>query len=466
MTMSIPRPPASVYRWVVYPLALFLRGEHGAFEIRETLEELQWASRDELERHQRSKLVDLLRHAGEHVPWYRERIDAGAPEEELLEAFASLPPLTKRHVQRSRGQLIADEPPARSTDKTTGGSTWEPVTIKKNPGAIAHERAATWMAYEWYGVRLGDRGARFWGFQTSPGGGRAKQRLTALVTNRIRLSAFRFDDRDLAEYWEKCLRFEPKYFYGYVSMLTEFARYLRRNGHDGSDLGLTAIISTAEMLAEPQRELLRDTFAAPVQNEYGCGEVGPIAYECPNRSLHVMSDNVLVEVIREDGQPADVGETGRVYLTDLNNRAMPLIRYRVGDSAVVGESCGCGRSFPVLERVWGREDDFVEDVGGKRYHGEYFIHLLERLPDLDQKLGRVRVVQESRSELVIELESVRDLSDRERRWVIDELENDLEGVNVAIREVEEIPRLDSGKTRVIDNRWVDREAGSNRASTR
>lgn len=448
------RPHPGFYRDVVYPLALFVRGEHEAYQIRRTLEDLQWASTDELEKHQRIKLVDLLRHAGENVAWYRERLDHSAPSNELLRQFRSLPSLTKKDLQRDRQKLIADDLPVRTTDKTTGGSTWEPVTVKKNPRAIAHERAATWLGWGWFEVTPGDPGARFWGFQTNVGLTQLKQRLTSLVTNRIRLSAFRFDDEDLERYWQKCLKFGPTYFYGYVSMLTEFARYLRHNGHDGARLDLTAVITTAEALTDPQRTLLRETFDAPVQNEYGCGEVGPIAYECPSGSLHVMADSVFVEVLREDGQHADVGETGRVHLTDLNNRAMPLIRYRVGDSAVVGKACECGRCFPVLDRIWGREDDFVEDLSGRRYHAEYFIHALEELPRLDQKVGKVRVVQEKRSELTIELESVKDLRKDERQEVIGKFEREMDGVSVSIREVEEIPRLDSGKTRVIENRWA------------
>jgi phenylacetate-CoA ligase len=279
---------------------------------------------------------------------------------------------------------------------------------------------------------------------------------------RIRFSAFAFDDEDLELYWKRCLHSRPRYFYGYVSMLTDFADYIARRGHDGRRLGLKLIITTAEALTTPQRTLLREVFGAPVQNEYGCGEAGAIAYECEAGALHVISENVVVELLTEDGREAAPGEAGKVILTDLHNRAMPLVRYALGDIAVRGEdSCACGRGFPVLREVRGREYEFVQDRKGRRFHGEFFMYLFEDLRDRGMGVERFRIRQTGESHVDIEVESAEPLSRRQVAFIVDYLGNAASGLNTAVRRVASIPRAPSGKSRIVVNDWfAERENGA------
>ena len=192
-----------------------------------------------------------------------------------------------------------------------------------------------WLAYGWFGVRQGDRVARFWGapFATRR---RWVTRAADYAMNRIRFSAFAFSDDDLEQYWARCIEFSPDYLHGYVSMLDAFAGFLERRGYDGTKLPLKSIIATSEALTAPQRERLERVFGAPVQIEYGCGEAGPIGYTCERGGFHLMAADLYIELINADGEPARAGEPGEVILTDLNNLAMPLVRYRLGDFAVAG----------------------------------------------------------------------------------------------------------------------------------
>lgn len=453
---SLHKVRRGLYRRVVFPAAVALRGETGMYDALHELEDLQWASTDELRRRQTRRLEDILDHAFRQVPYYRDTwdIEEIPPSTGVLDLLRRLPLVTKKALQERADDLVADDPPLRTIRKTTGGSTGQPVTVLKNSDAVARERAASWLAYGWNGVEIGDRGARFWGSPTNMGVRRLRFALADLVMNRLRFSAFAYSDEDLEVYWQKCLRARPDYFYGYVSMLTEFARHLQSRGHEGRRLDLKLVITTSEALTEPQRTLLESVFGAPVQNEYGCGEVGPIAYECPRGSLHLMSENVLVEVLTSDGRRAAVGESGEVVVTDLNNRAMPLIRYRVGDRAVIGESCSCGRGFPVLERVWGRAYDFVRDRDGRRYHGEYFMYLFEDLRDRGATITQFRVTQETDRDLRFEIVAPDTLGKEHATYLRSRLGQDMPGMKVTIDSVSSIERASSGKTRVIRNPWL------------
>jgi len=65
-----------------------------------------------------------------------------------------------------------------------------------------------------------------------------------------------------------------------------------------------------------------------------------------------------------------LGEPGSVVVTDLTNRAMPILRYQVGDVAVWSDQvCPCGRGLPLLERIDGREADYVVTARGELISG-------------------------------------------------------------------------------------------------
>lgn len=446
----------TLHRRVVYPLVLWARGEQSVFSNLDELQSLETLSANELRIRQNRRLHAMLEYAGQRCRRYRSLLNTSTPPapSEAREWLTTLPLLEKQELQGDPEALRAVPPPSdRISRKTTGGSTGQPVTVTKNRSGTAWNRATFWYGVGWNGVRIGDRGARFWG---SPGGlGRRRWSFWAadVAMNRLRFSAFAFDEEDLEAYWKQCLLFKPDYFYGYVSMLETFARHLEESGHDGSRLGLKSIVTTAEVLGDPHRELLEDVFGVPVQNEYGCGEVGPIAYECAHRRLHVMTENVCVELLTETGEPALPGETGEVVVTDLHNRAMPLLRYRLGDFAVRGAECGCGRSYPVIEKVWGREYEFVVTPDGRKMHGEYFLYLFEDLRDDGIPVDQFQVTQVDQRRLDVAVVSGEGLSEGDLHRIRRGMKFRLEKMEVRIREVGRIDRAASGKLRVVRNEW-------------
>jgi phenylacetate-CoA ligase len=446
-----------LYGQIVYPAVVMLRGEGTVYSRLRRLQTLQWASAREISQSQNESLMKVLRHAASTVPYYRERfkvenISADCAQDLLCD----LPFLEKKHLQRYMQDLKADGR-YRVTRKTTGGSTGRTVTILKDRRATAAEMASTWLGYGWFGIRPGDKGVRFWGNPTTT---RRKLRSFAadFVLNRKRFSAFAFDHADLDAYWDQCHRFRPDYLYGYVSMLEQLAEHVLRRDLPASLPGLKAVITTAEVLTEPQRSVLAKAFGVPVQNEYGCGEVGPIAYECPAGSLHVMSGSLVVEVINDQGQPAREGETGEIVITDLHNRAMPLVRYKVGDFGVRGGRCSCGRGLPTLERIWGRAYDFLIDSESRRYHGEFVMYLFEDLRAAGTPVDQFKVTQTGpealRVDLVLPEAGIPGALEKVRAIFAERLP----AFNVTLVEQQEIPRRKSGKVILVDNPWLRNDA--------
>ncbi len=394
-------------------------------------------------------LRGLLAHASDHVPHYR-CVLAGSDVQGIasLSALTELPFLSKSDLQSRKDSLRSEAPVGHVIQKTTGGSTGEPVTVLKSRDAWAWELAATWRGYSWAGVAMGDLQARFWGVPHQSKS-RWRASLIDLVCNRIRFPAFKFAEADLHDYHRIIRRKRPRYFYGYVSMLREFAEFMQRRGLT-LESPPAAVITTSEVLTDPTRELLQTVFAAPVFDEYGCGELGTIAHECPAGSLHLSEENMLVEILAGD-RPAAPGESGEIVVTELNNLAMPMIRYRTGDFGMLKpRPCACGRTLTVLGNIHGRAYDFVEGPDGRRFHGEFMMYIFEDIRRQGPGIRQFQCIQETptrfRIRIVPEPGAARTYEELIRARLREHIHPDVE---VAFEDVEAITRERSGKMRLI-----------------
>jgi phenylacetate-CoA ligase len=313
--------------------------------------------------------------------------------------------------------------------------------------ATAAEQAASWRSYRWYGIEPGDRQARFWG---TPLNGRAsvRYRMIDLVLNRERFSAFAFRREHLREYFERLRVNRPTWVYGYVSMLVQFATFCVDEGLPLAELGVSAIVTTSEVLTSPDRAFLSKAFGARVYNEYGCGEVGPILYECEHGKLHLMAENLFVELL--PASTSDSPAACRLIVTDLHNRATPLVRYDIGDHVVPASPCACGRGLPAFSEVFGRAYDFVEAIDGTRFHGEFFMYHLEAAREAGVPVRQAQFVQDEPDHLLIRLVPARGYEPNHGRALAARVaDNSGRRFRVDAVTAGEIPRERSGKLRLI-----------------
>lgn len=433
------------FKYLVYYPVLIIRREW-IFGHLSSLKKSQYYSKLELERIQLEKLNRLLSHARETVPYYKN-LPAG--ELESLTDLESIPFLEKEDLRENAQQLCSTKQGLKPRPKTTGGSTGAAVTLRKSAEGMARELAATWRGYSWAGIDIGDKQARFWGV---PHGKKDRLRagLIDFVANRKRLSAFAFSESDFGVYLKKLEAFNPKYFYGYVSMIRQFAEYIERENICHS-IKLSGVITTAEVLSQVDRERIERVFGCKVYNEYGCGEVGTIAHECGSGGLHINAENILVEVVDDKGNRLADGEAGEIVVTDLVNYSMPLIRYKIKDfGEFANRPCSCGLSLPCLERVYGREYDYLINSRGELFHGEFFLYMVENISKSSEIVRGVQFVQYPDLSIVVRL--VGNHLDKDfftdyfRETITEKMKDTIE---VSVDLVPEIDREHSGKLRVV-----------------
>ncbi len=124
---------------------------------------------------------------------------------------------------------------------------------------------------------------------------------------------------------------------------------------------------SGEILTDEIRKNIKSHFQCQIANQYGSNEFNSIAYECPYGNMHIMNENVHVEVL-DDNNKEVFEEKGEVCITSLTNKAMPLIRYRLGDIAkkISNVSCSCGNKNHMIELLSGRTNDLILCSNGSK----------------------------------------------------------------------------------------------------
>jgi phenylacetate-CoA ligase len=186
-----------------------------------------------------------------------------------------------------------------------------------------------------------------------------------VLLNRFVTNAYVLSEESMRTFTSQAIRRRPRLLFGYASSLYRFAQFV--NDNPAYDLSFVdAVFSTSEVLYPAQRQLIQDTFGCQVFNRYATRELGALACECQaHTGLHVSVPNVYVELLNE-GRPAEPGEPGDIFVTNLNNFGMPFIRYTLADVAEwhAEEACSCGRAHPLIKVVEGRHNDMFRTRDG------------------------------------------------------------------------------------------------------
>jgi phenylacetate-CoA ligase len=325
------------------------------------------------------RFTQLLGHAYENIPYYRRTLtDAGIEPGDIRSRgdLAAIPMLTKADVRANFADLQARGPGL--VEKTsTSGSTGEPLRVIRDRVSTGYHRANMFRLRRWYGSDIGGFEATFRVFNY-PFWERQMTRLKDFILNRIRINEHELLPEHMLEFYQRLAAIKPDVFYGFPSLMVRFAQFLERHGIESHPFSLKVIITTSEMLYPRQKEILGSYFGAPVANEYGCTETGIIAIECPEGGWHVPVESTLIEIIPAGDLEADEG-VGRVIVTDLMNRAMPFIRYDIGNLARKGVGrCTCGRGLPTIEGVAGRVGRMIDLPDGRSIHSITFFNIFRK----------------------------------------------------------------------------------------
>jgi len=436
---------------VLFPAFESARGRPTVPLLRE-LEASQWTH--DLRDQQLDRLHRLLRQAHQ-TTHYRAVFEDRGFDPQKLSSLADLHrlPLLDRATVRSTLETRTAATPAWEIEKSTSGTTGDPVVVRYDAESRHWRDATRWRGYGWAGYRIGMRALHYWGIPPDRPSWlhRRKLELDHLLKRDHHVDCIPRDEASLAAAVDEVRRFQPQVIVAYTSGAATLARFVTE--HDLRTWTDIPVIVGAERLWPHDRAAIETAFG-PVFETYGSREVMLIGAECElHVGLHVSMENLIVElVVREaDGttRAAAPGETGEVVITDLHNLACPMIRYLNGDLAVARPDtpCACGRRLDRIGPIEGRLTETLHDGDGNPVGGLVFNILFGVLDDVAQLF---QVVQHRDGSIVMKVVPTGTaLPESAERAVRAFAARYLRGVRFAIEYVDHIPLSPSGKRNVV-----------------
>lgn len=433
---------------VVFPIQERLK-RHSTVKVRRAMDQTQWWLPDRLKSLQMERLRALLIHAQEHVPYYRDlfsRIGFDPGSLSSLDDLSRLPFLTKADIRAHTEEMKADDAQGLARFNT-GGSSGEPLIFFIGSERVSHDVAAKWRATRWWGVDIGDPEIVVWGSPIELGAQDKVRMLRDRLMRTRLLPAFEMSESRLDNFVAEIRAMRPRMLFGYPSSISHIALHAEKRGLVMDDLGIKVAFVTSEKLYDHQRQTIERVFGCPVANGYGGRDAGFIAHQCPAGGMHITAEDIIVEIVGEDGRVLPLGEAGEIVTTHLATGDFPFIRYRTGDVGVLDDKlCSCGRGLPLLKEIQGRTTDFVVAQDGTVMHGLALIYVVRDVPGVKQ----FKIVQESLEHTRVLLATDDRFDEAAISGIKDGLKRRLgSGVQVEIERVAEVEKEASGKYRYI-----------------
>lgn len=240
----------------------------------------------------------------------------------------------------------------------TSGTSGTPLVITQSLSCVIREEAFVYRQLRWIGYCHGQRRAWIRGdIVCSAKPRRPLYWCRDWAGNMLLMSSYHLSEATIGAYIAALEKFDPVVLHAYPSSVGALAAWLNARGRCYGGRALRGVMTSSETLAQDVRTAIQAAFGVPVFDWYGQAERVAAIGTCEQGRYHLLSDYSLAEVL----------DNGELVGTSLNNSAMLLARYRTGDTVRLGsDACPCGRVFPVVDAVVGREETIIVLPDGRR----------------------------------------------------------------------------------------------------
>lgn len=432
----------TIYKWLLHHLILPVGSCLSKGNYLKDLK--QWKaydakSNEELNAIQKKNLKTILEYALKNVPYYK------SIQSPNIESF---PILTKDILRNNLDALVSKEYNISKLEKhhSSGSSGVQSFTYMDSSHTY-FLRALQTHWWSWSGYEIGDSLLQF---------GISKKRTPAKLLKDFfyrctYVKAFGISEKELKNILVNASKKKNLVIAGYPSVIYQLALASKK---ENIDLNVKSIICFGDKLFDHHVNAIKVSFSNHVKiiDTYGCAEGILMACKIDSGYYHVMSPHVYLEIVDDAGNKIEDGKMGNVLVTCLTNKAMPLIRYKLGDLAIALPRKDYPKArrthYPLLKKVVGRETDIIKTKDGTIITVHSFTGVLEYY----QSIKQYKVIQNSLDKIIIEYvaENSFDLS------ILKEIKNKLnrltgESLSIEFKNVALITPSSSGKPQIIES---------------
>jgi len=427
----------------------FLKRYAGPFKSRRKwLERTQWFSECQLQALQLALLKRMIEHSYKTVPYYTKlmnRLDLIPEDIKTLDDIKKFPVMRKSDVKKAADELVSRKFNTLFLRTAhTGGTTGLPVPLRRDLWSIGDEHAFVRRQFDWAGIGMRQRCAYLEGrvvkSQNSEGG---RFYYFDAAMQELSLSVFHLSAKTSPFYAQAMKSYGTKVLIAYPSAAYVLAKGCLENG---ISLPLQCVLTTSETLDDGKKRIIAKAFDCRVFDFYGCAERVCYIHTCEQGSYHIIPEYGLTELMPAEPPNQDCY---RIVATGFWNMTMPLIRYDIGDLLQLSPAkCRCGRNFPVVKKIFGRDGNFITTPSGRVMGASAIECILARILYrlYDMPIAVAQVINGSDGAMMLEYVPMDKFNDKDadklreimREGVPAELEAD-------IRKVDHINRTPRGK---------------------
>lgn len=396
-------------------------------------------SLDQLKAEQWQAFRDLVKYAYLNVPFYRDLYDRSGFSPNDLKTpndLHSVPVTRKSMFQQTELRRLLEKGLAteKLVSKRTSGSSGSPLNVYYTPEDRIYRTLLHLRILFFNGMTLRDRMAHISDSRNVPNYRYGFQNLGFLPKEFVYAGDPTDQQLDLLK------AISPAVIYSYASSMVLLSSAVEKQGE--CPIHPKLVFTTGELLNPDDRELIDRAFSVRLRDIFGIVEMGDVAWQCPEcQGYHLNIDSFLGEV-----EPNDREEAGRLIITNLHSRVMPFIRYEVDDMVTPprDDPCPCGCTFPRIDVIQGRADDWLYSLDGKKVSSLIFV--IASIPGVMQ----YRMIQKSLDYLVVEILPGPNYDNQTLKKVKDHVSEIMgSGLKVDVQGVNEIPKHSGKMRRVI-----------------
>ncbi len=411
-------------------------------------------SAEEFWNYQASAFKRIYHFSRNRIPFYQKRSDIYPPmlsnQENILEFLAKLPILRKQTVREYNSEFWPSPMLPLTKFHTTSGTSGTPLKLSATIWEKGFEHA---VLGSWFLRICGTRNPRnlmeLSGFMTPSANKKELYWRDPIFSGHIHLSIYSLNSTNRIKIADLINRFRPNMIHGYASGIHQLALTL---GDCCANTKYERVCAAScEVLHPDWCTAIEANLCSKLYDYYGSQEGCHRVFQCGCGRMHIDPLVGIVEIVDQQGKPANPGEIGRVLVTGLVRKSMPLFRYELGDRAEstgYASDCECGLQWPTMGYVEGRSEDLVKTRDGRKI-GYLCFHAAKDLKGIKE----AQIVQEGyeqyRCNLVIadsEQVAKEHLETKIREQLVKRLQMQ---VNIHFNYVQSIPRGPNGKFKAV-----------------